>query len=459
MKRLIVKGFLAIACQWPGLAWAEPKVWQPVIEIEEDVYTYTAANNGAGPMWCAGSTSVVRLNDRVFLTALEALPDAKPLNNCRWVLYERRSNGWQVLHRGQGRTREPAPMATFDNGSVMVSGNPTLAKSPEPNGGPAKPEIWHFDMSRSEPIPKRWLPSWQGQPRFSEHSYRSFAADGARGDLILFQNIGYAHAEWTYRDPDGKWRANGRLQWPWGDFYEKAKPVRLCYPNVALDDGAVHFFGVEDVTEPVEAWRLHKKNVSGREWDYVFRRLYYTWTPDITANPFHEWIEIADLSKTAGHVWPCDLWVASSGEVHLLWSERAIDERLREPFFPTAQQAYRLCYAVLKEGAIVRRHTLFQSREQQPGPVVQRARFHAAPNNRLYVVSYVTSIPESGNRLTELDLETGEMVRETLLPFKAPFTHFFTATPRAGCKPSTYLDLLGTRQGVPMTMSYARVSW
>ena len=32
----------------------------PVVEIEEDVYSYTNANNGAGPMWCSGSTSLVR---------------------------------------------------------------------------------------------------------------------------------------------------------------------------------------------------------------------------------------------------------------------------------------------------------------------------------------------------------------------------------------------------------------
>jgi hypothetical protein len=35
----------------------------PVVEIEEDVYTYTNANNGAGPMWCSGSTSMVRVGD------------------------------------------------------------------------------------------------------------------------------------------------------------------------------------------------------------------------------------------------------------------------------------------------------------------------------------------------------------------------------------------------------------
>ena len=54
---------------------------KPVVEAEEDVYTYTAANNGAGPMWCAGSTCLVRIGESVFASGLETIPDAPPLNN------------------------------------------------------------------------------------------------------------------------------------------------------------------------------------------------------------------------------------------------------------------------------------------------------------------------------------------------------------------------------------------
>ena len=60
---------------------AEPL--RPVVEVEEEVYTYRPANNGAGPLWCSGSTCLVRIGDAVFASGLETLADHKPLNNCR----------------------------------------------------------------------------------------------------------------------------------------------------------------------------------------------------------------------------------------------------------------------------------------------------------------------------------------------------------------------------------------
>lgn len=43
------------------------------------------------------------------------------------------------------------------------------------------------------------------------------------------------------------------------------------------------------------------------------------------------------------------------------------------------------------------------------------------------------------------------------LKFKQPFTSFFTATPRAGSKPSRFLDLLGHQAHRPRSISYARI--
>lgn len=81
------------------------------VEVEEELYKYAPANNGAGPMWCAGSTSVARVGDVVYATGLETIPGAKPLNNCRWVLWRRNQEGWKRLYADEsGRTREPAPL-------------------------------------------------------------------------------------------------------------------------------------------------------------------------------------------------------------------------------------------------------------------------------------------------------------------------------------------------------------
>src|ERR1041384_6894486 len=48
-----------------------PVKLRPVVELEEDVYSYESANNGAGPMWCSGSTCLARTGGDVFASGLE----------------------------------------------------------------------------------------------------------------------------------------------------------------------------------------------------------------------------------------------------------------------------------------------------------------------------------------------------------------------------------------------------
>ncbi len=434
---------------------------QPVVEVEEVVYRYEPADNGAGPMWCAGSTSLFRDGGRVFATGLETMAGEKPLNNCRWVLFERQESGWRRRFVDSGRTREPAPMVGFHDGRFFVSGNGTLGKGPEPGGGPTRPDIIRFDARQGAGDGTQLLPVWRGEPPFREHSYRSFAADGSRGEFILLQNIGYGHAEWAFRNQKGQWSAAGKLEWPRGEEYDPPRPVRLCYPNVALKDRAVHFFGIGDITEPVEAWREFKAELTGRKWDYVFRRLYYCHTGDVEQQPFSQWIEIATRESTAGALWPCDLWVDADNTVHLLWTEQAVDGRLRERFFPDARQSHALRYAIVQDGRIVIERDLYRSEEGKPGLVAGRSRFHVTPDQRLFVVSYVSGRGTDGqsvseNRLFELKLG-GAMGPQYCLGLDRPFTNFFTATPRGGSKPTQYLDLLGTQSGLSQRISYARV--
>ncbi len=73
-----------------------------------------------------------------------------------------------------------------------------------------------------------------------------------------------------------------------------------------------------------------------REWDDDFRRLFFTWCDDIRDGVFHDWIEIASRETTCGWISPGDLHVSGNGDVHLLWHEKAIEERLREDFYPDA---------------------------------------------------------------------------------------------------------------------------
>src|SRR6185369_9902893 len=196
--------------------------------------SYENANNGAGPLWCHGSTCLVRIGRDVFASGLETIKNAKPLNNCRWLLFRRDQHGWKIQQSDTtGRTREPCPMGGFPNGHLFLSANPTLT-APDTYSGAAQPEILEFAATDTKAAFNRLLPLWEGTPRFTEHSYRSFAVDGLGRELILFQNIDYTHAEWTFRNRAGKWAAQGKLRWPAGAQSQKSEPIRVCYPNVAL---------------------------------------------------------------------------------------------------------------------------------------------------------------------------------------------------------------------------------
>ncbi|HEY3324194.1 MAG TPA: hypothetical protein VGP72_27330 [Planctomycetota bacterium] len=438
---------------------AETQNMPPTVEVEEDVYTFTPAGNGAGPMWCHGSTCLVRIGDDVFASGLETLPDAKPLNNCRWTLYKRGTAGWELQQTDKsGRTREPCPLATLPNGKLMLSTNPTLV--PGQRAGPARPEILQFSASDAKAAYQTLMPEWDGTPQFTEHSYRSFAADAESQSLILLQNIGYTHAEWTLRDEArGQWIAHGKLAWPNGTEYDKPQPIRVCYPNVALKGKAAHFCGVSDIVEPYQKWRDAKRKITGREWDYDFRRLFYTWCPDLTADKFEPWVEVASRDKTCGWIMPGDMWVAPNGDVHLIWNEKALDERLRAEFYPNEKQSSALNYALLRAGKVVSKRSLVLAEEGGSKEIPGRGRFHVTPDGRLFVFFYVGGLV-SENRLMEL-LPDGTNTPAVRVPLKHAFMEFFTATVRAGSAPSFLLDVLGQRSGasntMSNTMSYARV--
>lgn len=429
------------------------------VEVEEPLYDHKPADNGAGPMWCSGSTCLVRSGDTVYAAGLETLEGVPPLNNCRWVLWRRGRTGWERwLVDESGRTREPSPLAVFGDGRVWLSANPTLNPRERGGGGPARPELREIREAGSGAAPsvRVVFPGWQGEPRFSEHSYRSLAADGPGSELILLQNIDYGHAEWAFLDAEGKWSAQGRLTWPWGGGYAKPQPIRVCYPNVALQGRAVHFCGVSDILEPNPEWKAFKRGLTGKEWDYDFRRLFYTHTPDITRQPFREWVEVASREATCGWISPADLALLPNGEVWVMWTERALDERLRDKFFPGARQSHALKLARLREGRVLERITMAESTEDHPAPVVGAARFHRDAAGRMWVVRWVAGAGVRGNDLVPLgaDGRAGDPI-----PFQLsrPLVSFFTATPRAGSAAGDLVDLLGVPEGAPTSLAYVRL--
>ena len=335
-----------------------------------------------------------------------------------------------------------------------------MVKNREAYSGPARPEILEFAVKDLTRVPEHIFPKWEGEPRFTEHSYRSFAADGPSGEFILFQNIDYTHAEWTFRDREEKW-FNGKLRWPDGKEYPKPGPIRVCYPNVMVKNRAVYFCGVSDIVEPYPEWRDFKKQLTGQQWDYDFRRLFFTWCPDITKGGFKEWIEIASRDKTCGWVSPGDLWVGPDGTVHIAWTERALDERLREKFFPEARQSHSINYATVRDGKVAVRQNLLIAEEGKSKEVPSAPRFQVTPDNRLFLIYYVHGADAAGKRISENRLmeilPAGKASAAVKIGFDKPFTSYFTATVRAGSPPSNTLELLGYREGGSQTISYARV--
>jgi hypothetical protein len=412
-------------------------------------------------MWCSGSTCLVRIGDDVFASGIETLRDVKPLNNCRWLFFQRAPQGWQRVQTDPtGRTREPSPLVGFPDGRLFLSANPTLTALGA-HGGLSRPEIVQLAARDPKAPGTTLVPTWDGRPAFSEHSYRSFAADGPNHEFILFQNIGYTHAEWSFRDRRGQWGARGRLIWPWGAEYDRPQPIRVCYPNVLLKDRAVHFCGVSDIHEPYEVFRTAKKKITGRNWDYDFRRLFYTWTPDITTGKFHPWVEIASRDKTCGWIFPGDLWLAPDGAVHVTWTERALDERLRQQFFPQEVQSHAINCAVVRNGKVVSRRTLAVAREKESNEIPSSPRFQVTPDNRLFLIYFVQGRDARGrhvaeNRLLELR-QDGTASPSVRVPLRHPLSHYFTATIRGGSPPSRTLELLGNRLASSGTMSYARI--
>jgi hypothetical protein len=434
----------------------------PDVLLEEQVYTYEPAGNGSGPLWCRGSTCLARTGDNVFVSGLETLEDVKPLCNVRWLLFQRNDAGWALQQAdAKDRQREPCPLACFPDGRILLSVNPNRA-APDARSGPAEPQVLQFSAARPAAPYTTLSPAWGDGHRFTEHSYRSFCADGPNGEALLLNVMGHDAQYWSFLDRDGTWSKHGKLTFPMGHDYEKPEPIRLCYPVVALRNRAAHVLAISDIIEPVKAWREYKLVLNkGRKWDYDFRRLFYTWTPDITTVPFSPWVEVASREKTAGYIANLDVWVDGKGKTHLLWQEQSVwKPQMRDKFFPDVPITTSLMHGIVDQGNVIQRTKLVEGGEGLSSVVPGWARLHATPDGRLFVFYHCRGKDADGrnvaeNRVMEI-LQDGTSGGGGRVPLAHPFTSFMTATERGGSPPSNVLEVLGTADGRP-GMSYAAI--
>jgi len=411
---------------------------------EEDVYSFVSPNNGSGPLWSFGCTCIARMDDTVVISQMETGEQVPPLANTRWRLLRRDEAGWRMIAEAEGyRQREPCPLAVTSAKDVFLYANDST-QPPGTQYGPCEPYLWRFVFSGDAVEQTKLSPKWRGETYFTDHSYRGFAADRESAELLML-NID-AHTSIQHAcllSTTGETLANGSITFP----------IRACYPQVALIRGSVHVLAVGDIVEPVPEWRQYKFDQKQRVWDYVFRVLYYAYTPNLRKQNFGTPIEIANVDKTGGHIGNQDLWISPEGDAYILYTQREVQsELLRDKFFPGASTIDSLYLAVVRNGAVITRRTLITG-SAEIAPRV--ARFHVTPDGRLYAVAYINGA-DSGNKLLQVYPPVEEL-RLIPVPLSKPFSSFTLASVRAGNVASYTIDILGHRENDKISYAAVRI--
>jgi len=413
------------------------------VRAEEPVYSFISPNNGSGPLWSYGCTVIARLGEDVYISQMETGADIPPLCNTRWRLLKREQDGWRMIAEADAfRQREPCPLARLSDSCLIMNVN----DSTQPEGtkyGECEPHLLRFVFPGGSAQCGALRPAWTGRPNFTDHSYRGFAADPARNQLLMLNidaKTSVQHA--CLLSASGETLATGSIRFP----------IRACYPQVQLSKGRVSVLAISDIVEPVKEWRAYKFAQTQQSWDYVFRILYFTETPNLFKQDFAEPIEIANVDATGGYISNKDLWVSPHGKAYILYTECEVASALlRDKFHPGKSIINALKLAVVKSQRIVERRTLLQGTEKSaPG----EARFHLTPEGTLWAVVYMNG-EGGGNKLLRIH-PAGSENRLLPIPLKTPMPGYCLASARAGNQPSNIIDMAGCLPG--NVMAYAQIT-
>jgi hypothetical protein len=411
------------------------------VKAEEEVYKFVNPNNGSGPLWDYGSTNIVRTGHDVYVSQQETGEGVPPLSNTRWRLLKRGADGWKMAaEQDQFIQREPCPMGTM-GGAVFMSINPST-QPPGTKYGNCVPQILKFSFADGQVQQTALMPVWNKDHNYTDHSYRGFAVDAqARRMLLLNIDAKTSEQNACLMTADGETLGGASVSFP----------IRACYPQVALRGNAVHVMAIGDIVEPVEEWKSYKFEQTKATWDYVFRILYYTSTPDVTKTAFATPVEIANVDKTAGAISNQDLWLSPDSDAYLIYTEREVGSALlRNKFFPDKSLVSSLHLAVVKDGTVVSRRVLHAGTDAaQCG----YARFHVAADGTVYAVMYVSGA-EAGNKLMQV-YPPVENAPPIPIPAKKAMSGYCLASVRAGNASSNIIDVLG--QCGADTMAYMQV--
>ena len=422
---------------------------------DETIALIPSADNGASPLWCFGSSIFVRDGDDLYLSLLQTDPGIPPSANCHWEIWKREKGEWKTLFKGgEGLEREPCPLVRMAPGELVLSTHPKVMEKPFHDGKGdipwySKPGLTGIfpDEEDNDAVYHHYHPVFQDGAQFSDTSYRGIGIDPSNREILLLviDQRGDENFQVSWLRSDKGWESLPVLRFP----------IRACYPQVVLENRQGHVLAIGDIVEPVEEWREMKFSKLQRKWDYVFRRLFYTWSPDLGREPFGEPLEIDSVDATGGYMLNLDLYVDEQNRAHVLYLKKPYQyDFMRDRYFPGARMRVFLEYAVLQQGKVVSRRTLIEGSAEEGYPQgvenlhLWSGRLHALPDGSLGVLfsgawKDMEGREKTGMFLSQLS-ESGKVEKTMELPVSKTLSGmYFTNTRRSGSEVGRHLDIVG----------------
>lgn len=340
-------------------------------------------DNGTQPSWSRGNSTIVRVGTRVFVTNAHVHPRRKPYNRTTLEIWEKEDGGtWNLVFEDTGvYQREPSPIAYIGNNKLAVTANVPAAEHAEDEetmDTDCIPTLYIFDISG--PVKRELvmrLPWDRDDYTFWEHSYRGFAYDQKRRNLFL-DNIEYDDDRFCYTllDRDLNCIRCGKLNFP----------ARCCYHTIAIQDGETYLFAIQDIKEPVAQWRDYKRQMTGRQWDYDFRKIYLNYCADIEHADFEPSVLICDRDATCGWMACLDCCFDKNGNMMLLVSgQNVYPSFMRERFFPDVPPESTLELFRFSKGKMIDHQIINRSSDGMLA-YGYNGFFHTAENGDVYLI-------------------------------------------------------------------------
>ena len=394
--------------------------------------------NGAEPSWSRGNSTIVRVGSRVFITNQRVHANRLPLNRTTLEIWEKPDGGvWQLVYEDEGVfQREPCPIAYIGNDRLAVTANvPAQYHAPdeETTDTDCIPTLYVFDVSgplrKAASIPLKWD---RDDYTFWEHSYRSFAVDPVR-QLLFLDNIEYGDERFCYTllDSDLQCIKNGLLHFP----------ARCCYHAIAMQNGETYLFAIQDIKEPNAEWRDYKRQMTGRQWDYDFRKIYLNYCPDIEKTDFEPSALICSRDDTCGWLSLLDCCYDANGDMLLLVSAQNVYPAfMRERFFPDLAPESQLEMYRFSKGKLVSRTVIAQSSDKELATGFNGF-FHTGESSEVHIV-WCKHMDAPGDAV-----KRGAYLSRADAPQEPPFRlmdetgWFFGSKTRLGAAPGDMLDV------------------